>query len=86
MSATALQVDDFHNAFLIEKVVASANVLLESQILHQGSQVGEPDVCVRPSAEDGLQQSLMPVHGRTADAVEDLPHGDAREADGLVGD
>ena len=59
VSPTALQVDDFDNSFCVEKVVASAHALLESQIQHQGSQIGEADICIGPSADDRLQQSLM---------------------------
>ena len=39
MRPTALQVDNFHDTCLVEKVMASAYALPESGMRHEGSQI-----------------------------------------------
>ncbi len=39
MRPTTLQVDNFHDTWLVEKVIAPAYALPKSEILHEGSQV-----------------------------------------------
>ena len=46
VAPTALQVDDFDNAFFVEMAMASAHALLEFQIQRQDSQIEEADVCI----------------------------------------
>lgn len=61
MSATALNVNEFHNPFLVEQVMAATDSLRESERNQQRPRVGESDVRVGSPAKDSLTQSFMPV-------------------------
>lgn len=70
MSATPLEVHKFHNAVLVEEVVASPDSLLESKIPQQSAQVIETNVCVRSSAQYAPHEQIVSTHGTAGDISE----------------